>query len=648
MSGAQAKKAGQKIEQEAYKLLCPPQATDLGSYSPELRQFLANLDTSAGAAGTELAPEFREERDDLAQLIRENWASIFTIKKAMEEAIAQKQAHICEIQGRALEEKRAMTILEIRACEALRKECAELKTKFLEETGQNRDYYYALRAYELKILGEQVRTERIAQVPYVVETIKDIVEQLHLRETVFLYGHTGAGKTEVARRAARKFSGKDPILVRCYPNMSQEELFGHLTLTATGLQRAADVVGVIEGEIKIWEGKGENKNANEKEKKNAAQLITGRVLQENRATVVEYMLGAQYKAMKEGRVIIYDEANAMPADLRRKLNDLKTKRVGERVLIQEDGGEEFLVAQGYGEIETANTGKRYGEGIGGGRFAYTPDEEDRRQAKIEYDYLPQAVKGSIEQVSDARHKQLFMIAVASCIDEHGNIAAPKDSLEKLWILSQYAALSQQAFSGTLASENQFRKGGVTVPVLTDVMISPRGLASILNAWKRDAYQYELDYYIARNILHRASDPTQRAFLYQLGQTCGLFGSQGWVDNNTLLPSGKITSYSVDIPQNKAGPTDFISFTKIVESIWGEAPARSMWKASDPKPGEALSEAERVAFMQGLNDLAGEIETFTRQLNISDVSAASGTDTSRPRKKPLGAKKQAPRSAKPKP
>ncbi len=256
-----------------------------------------------------------------------------------------------------------------------------------------------------------------------------------------------------------------------------------------------------------------------------------------------------------------------------------------------------------------------GEG-GGGRFAFSPDEHDRRQAYIEYGYLPQAVKGSFQDVSDPRDKQLFMISLAALLDLNGNVVAPKDTLEKLWTLAQYAALTQQAFSGNISPDNQFVQGGTKVSVQTSVLISPRGLQSILNDWRGEAYQHELDHYIASNILSRATDPTERAYLYQLGQACGLFRGDGWVDCPNF-PAGKVSSFSVEVPKNPALPIDIIPVTDVIEAVWGPAPARSEWRPGVADKDTPLDEPERVTAMQDMEKTLEAMDHLLEALGPDD-------------------------------
>ena len=445
----------------------------------------------------------------------------------------------------------------------------------------------------------------ISGVLFSITMCQKVLAGLELGETVFIHGDTGGGKTEIARVAAKRYSGKDPVVVRGYPKMAQEELFGHLTLKSKqDLKRAADVVARIDDQVAIWIE--EHPEAKAVEKNNAKKNITDYILNDRDVSVLDYLAGAQYKAMEEGRVIIYDESNAFPDDLRRKLNDLKTKKPGEFVTIQEDGGRQFEVAQGYGEIETANIGLRYGEGEKGkGRSSYSADERDRRQCVIEYSYLSQAVKGSYLEVTRAEDKELFIIALAALIDENGNLVAPQNTLKEVWKLAQFAALTQQAFSSTLAPDFELSQGGGSVKIKTDVLISPRGLQSILNAWRSDGYRLELGHYVAENLLARAFDPSQRALLYNLGKITEIFSGNGWPETPNL-DTGKVHALRIESPMNRAGPIELVSRLEVIEAIWGAAPERSEWRPQMLESNALLTEEQRIELMKQLKLLSANL------------------------------------------
>ena len=99
-----------------------------------------------------------------------------------------------------------------------------------------------------------------------------------------------------------------------------------------------------------------------------------------------YVLGAMYEAMKEGRPLIIDEANAISPDVLIAFNDLLTKKIGDPIPTRSDP-KGFKIKKGYCVMWTGNTGKRY-ENIAGRKdldpAAYS------RIAPIKVEYLPQS------------------------------------------------------------------------------------------------------------------------------------------------------------------------------------------------------------------------------------------------------------------
>jgi hypothetical protein len=609
-----------KIERAGYQKVYPHNAPssavveledgfteNLSSLSSSLRELISSARPQAEElVAFNIAKEHHEQLDTLVKVIEANRHQILTIKQETDKQILQSTALLDELRDYVQTQNRAMNAAELIVYGNISKKIEQLQNDFQNTTGQDRDFFYVVHAEILKAYGQQLREGRIVEVPQVQEVInKDILPILRNGDAVELHGDTGAGKTEIARVAAKIFSdGKDPIVVRCYPAMQQEELFGHLTLTTEGLKKARDIFTKHRTECAAL--REEHEFETDEKFEEASDAIMQRLIHENRASVIDYVLGAQYIAMHEGRVIIYDEANAMHDTLRRKLNDLRTKRIGESVNVQEDGGLKLQVAKGYGLIKTLNRGARYGEGTGG-RIASTPDEADRDQGSVEYSYLPQAIKGGFEEISSHKDKQQFIIAISALLDENGNMLAPKGTLNKLWVLAQYAALTQEAFMGTIGPDYHFKQGGVKVPVRTDLLISPRGLQSILSMWRNNGFEFELDHYLAKNFINRAKDPTQKAYLYQLGQSSGLYKGNDW-EECPEFPAGRIPAFKVSIPENQAEKLEFVSVLEIIEAIWGKAPERTMLALNVGGKAEVkvLTDPERAALRQNATELLSKI------------------------------------------
>jgi MoxR-like ATPase len=570
---------------------------------------LGNNRNTANGLTEEFIAKHRSEISNLAQVINENWSHIFEVKKQVQAEVKDLQKIISKIKKEAKSEGRKLSLEENFVINEIKNEVERLQENFLQKSGQDRDFYFAVRGEQLREYGKQLEKGKIVEVPYVSEKMETILGYLKRGKNVFITGDTGGGKTEVAKVAAKNFSGgREPVVIRCYPQMGQEELFGHLSLTAKGFSKVENIMDDISKAITKWETK--NPNSSKELTDKAAELITKKLLNSSGVTVMEYLLGSFYIGMKEGRVVIFDEGNALKPELRRKLNDLYTYKAGQNLTIQEDGGQKIKIKKGYGVIITANEGERYGEGKNG-RYEYDPAELDRF-GRIEYDYLPQATEGALADIIDPKQKQLFSIAVANLIDSKGNLTAPAGSLEKLWDLAQFGALTQHAFRGTLDSAHFINNEGVGFNERIDVLITPRKLHDILSHWQEDNFRYELDYYVGLHLVEQAKKPIHKAILYHLGQLKGFFKSDNWQELPSDLQRQK--SFQLNLTQNRAEGLELHDLSQVVEAIWGKAPERSVWEPG--KKEEAVSETVRIAIIRDLKQL---IESLNEEIENQDAS-----------------------------
>ncbi len=214
------------IERAAFHTLSLDQdsgrATPKAAASADLKAILKQFDQPI-AADPKLAAittKYQAQVDALAKTIQQNFAGIIAVKKKAYESVAKLTALIRELDAHVREDQRAPTVPEIRARQHLISERARIISEFQQKTGQERDFFYAVHREVLTAFQQQLQSGRIAQVPYVTEKLDQIAALLERGETVFLHGDTGAGKTEVAKIAARLYSGKEPLVVRGYPGMA--------------------------------------------------------------------------------------------------------------------------------------------------------------------------------------------------------------------------------------------------------------------------------------------------------------------------------------------------------------------------------------------------------------------------------------------
>lgn len=426
---------------------------------------------------------------------------------------------------------------------AIRERIVGAREEYATALKESPEAFMAAHVADLRKYHRQYERGRIVQTEYVQEKLAEVDEALSTARMCFISGETGTGKTEVARIAARRFSGREGLVIRGYAGIGSTEIYGHMTLTDSSEKRMENARKEIDLAEQVYVEKYPNATPSE-----LAEVTRG-VLQKSGVTTTEYILGAVYQAAKEGRVVIIDEANYIPPDLLASLNDIMTKKPGEPIHVQQDGVGPITVQEGFGIIFTGNvnppvgpTAKRY---LGRKDFdaAFTD-----RVPLVEYGSLPQAIKG-IASEHDRANKQLFTVAIttallpaASGIDtieklenRYGTLFLPggvRGGLDALWRFSQFAAVTQKAFSAEFedGDAHAFQSGGNSTAYIPKVQLSNRGVMRVIEKWRDDGFRQELDYYIARDIFGRATDPKDRAYLYQRAQFFGFCKTAGWDDN----------------------------------------------------------------------------------------------------------------------
>jgi MoxR-like ATPase len=477
-------------------------------------------------------------------------------------------------------------------------------------TSSGPDQFLGFFGRQIEQYRGDLESGRIVRVPYVKELIKSIHESLNIANSATLHGHTGFGKTEIAKIAGREYSnGRDALVVRCYQNMPIQDVMGHKKLSESDQQRAALVVEQIDAEVTEWE-RSQGSAVADDQRKEARAEIAARLCAKGNVTVSEYVLGAAYKAAKEGRVLILDEYNYIPDGMRATLNDILTKRPGEIIHVQEEGSS-FAVAEGFGVIKTGNINTS-GSKTYNNRLPEDPAQLERGYSK-EVKGLPQQTDGRLDQALSAEENQLFQIALAALLTKEGAIYAPAaggdtSPLETVWRLSQFAKITQLAFCGELAedSPHRFQISGVPADIKVDTMLSQRGLIRVLEAWMNRGYSVPIDNLLYNEIIERTLEPRQKAFFYQQAKLRGFFRSEdGWPEDPTTTANWK-GNFSITPPSALAkepGVQILVTPDEVVQSIFGKAPERTVW------PDEFKNVA---AEQQDLGALKLQLETFLEE------------------------------------
>ena len=407
----------------------------------------------------------------------------------------------------------------------------------------NPEAYFGLNLKKLKEYKKDFSKGRIVETEYVKEKMEDIMLHLGANKPILIHGHLGSGKSELAKYVAKKCLGKDACVVSGRKLLPESELYGHQNLT---------------------------------------------VDEKSGATISDFHVGPIYSAMEEGRLVIIDEVNAIPHELLISLNDILTKKVGDKITIQQDSGREVEIKEGFGIIMTGNLNQ--------GQEKYI-DRQDMDPAflsrlhKIEYDYLPQSTEGSLEDEAGVKNEQ-FHLMLANIMDGHGNIEAPEDSVKKLWNLAKAARVIQNVFAGKeIDSAYYFKEGGGRAAkyLLKESVFSLRAIENVISQWKVEGYDKELDYYVYNNFIKEGTIASDRAYLYQIMKDqFGFFKNEGWEQNPNYGSGGVVNSFDVDAPKNKPAKRKFWGPREVVEFAFGKAPERAKWPESPADDGEQES------------------------------------------------------------
>jgi len=478
-----------------------------------------------------------------------------------------------------------------------------------ELPNQSPEAYLAVHGVTLDGYQEQYKEGRIIRTPYVESRIERINEKVESKGVVIIGGHTGLGKTEVARIVSKDITGKEPVVVRGHPDLQSEEMFGSQKLEKSDNQFPREVVERIKQEHKAYEESlnGETASAEDLE------AIKDKIIQENSVTISKYILKGVYQALKEGRVCLIDEGNYIDPGLIAKLNDILTKKPGEYIDIQEDGGEKLCLEHPVRIILTGNFNQT-GSKVYLGRKELDPAFVNRA-GYVHYDVLPQETLGKLEDCNDPLQKQLFTITLVPLMSERGGYIVPKDfKIESLWELSKLSAVSQLAFSGNLKGSHPLapKKDAIEFDYNPKVQISNRRLISLIESWRDDGFVKPLDYYLYQNFSD-ITEPQDRFFYYEMAKKSGFFQEDVWPS------SEEFRDHSPDAPQLRTQGAEVRLTKDLIEAIYGPPPVRESWgesgETSENLEEIAKKEMELTELMKEVKDILEDPEILRHLNNV---------------------------------
>ena len=514
----------------------------------------------------------------------------------------------------------------------------EIDIKKTELITSTPEAYYGLHLEQLKKYKEDMDNGVIVETPYVKAQAEKIVSSLSTGQAVFIYGHLGSGKTELAMHVARNYVLKDrpdlekkakeelakwvaenpdandaeqerkrkqfekihkgAVVISGSKHLSLSEFYGHqiLKMGEKGEEESRELVEKVNTEFKDWEKK--NPKAKEEEKNRVHNSMVAAFIQNKGGTVSDFYLGPIYRAMEEGRPVIIDEVNAIPHEVLISLNHILTRRIGDTIPVQQNSGSMVTIKEGFCIIMTGNLNTRKDVETYTDRKELDPAFLSRLD-QIEHDYMPQRTDGTLENDAGPDN-QLFQIILSIVMDKHGNIEVPKGEMRKLWNLALAARETQEVFSGKLS--HKFKQGGgAGLPagdILKKSVASIRAVDRIVSSWVKSGTEFELDYYVWDKYISNASDPMERALLYQMFREKGFFDGTDWEQNPGYGAGGKLATFEIKAPKNRVKDFDFFGPREAVNFSFGKGPERTKWPEIKEQGSEkAVVDLEKLQTIQ---------------------------------------------------
>lgn len=385
------------------------------------------------------------------------------------------------------------------------------------------------RLHELREYVDAISRDHMIEFPSAKAVVQDGLENMRRHQPFLLAGHLGSGKTELARHMAKLYmiengvgfdAAKVTDVTKLYDSLEPEffsgsdeasvyDLVGKLRLRAKEVQEDPKQVERLVTQMEVsLKAKGIEVPANV-----VGEILMRRELDRSAVSETVFNYGPLGRALRDGRPIIIDEVNTIPADVLSRLNDVLLRGVGDQVRLQENGEEPITVKHGFAVIATCNLGSQY-EGIKEVNAAF----KSRWVAKEVY--YPE-----VEETYD--------LILASLLRKD-RVRLPPDfpaeEFDRLVDLSIVVREIQELFSGRTEGQRFMAMArGVAAEraQLEKAVISTRDLVrKIIQPWKQANFRVPLEELIAKNVLAaEVWSPDDQKFMTEMFLRRGFF--QEW-------------------------------------------------------------------------------------------------------------------------
>jgi MoxR-like ATPase len=353
------------------------------------------------------------------------------------------------------------------------------------------EIYYEAKRRRLLEYRRQLLNSGFVETPSIREEVMKIVSHSQLGIPVLLRGHLGTGKTEIALHVARKYFGYEPEFISGSEEATKYDIYGR---TQIGVRPEKDRIREFEHHMREymkWNPDAPKEELKEVEKQYYQAIVVKGL------TTSFFHYGPLVRAMREGKPIIIDEMDGIPHSIIMRLNHVLTRRAGDTVRVQENGGDDIIVKKGFTVLATGN--------IKSAR--YKREELDAaflsRWWSSDINYPPQ--------------QETYEILVASLLDKRGNLQIKNSNdLDDLKRLTEAAAEIQRIFAGEQV--DYFGEGADAareIPAsLKKSVLSLRHLWNIVRPWKARNFDKPLENYFLNEFI-KPSVVEDQIYLVQL-------------------------------------------------------------------------------------------------------------------------------------
>lgn len=461
----------------------------------------------------------------------------------------------------------------------------------------------AWRYYYHRQLINDIQTgynQDLVEVEYVIQAKRKIIESLKQSTPVYIIGHLGSGKTQMAREAAIEFTleniiqeeledqmekwflknqnasedeaiekfselnrdrrnyyknllkeGNKAEIEKIYPyfisgsyNLTYEDMFVEKTLSLektssdeTNLELIDEVVDQYFAWLKTHKNQLENIEPEKQE------IIKSKVWDSISEIFIarNSIYGTVVKKIE--REILLAVRNGRPVIID-ELNTIAMQNlIGLNDILQSKFGAKAYVT-GFGPVTIKKGFGLIGTGnLSTDLVSYEGTNElnpafKSRFLTIEYNYVTQNTVGSLKNQTNPEKNELFRILLVRLADNNGNlhIPTPTRSLEEIFRLAQLSKVSQEVFMGKWLSTSKENSTNET-PELKESVLSLRNILRILDNWNLGE-EKDLTLALWDGFISSITNPKDQAYNLSQAVRFGFFKeSEGWDINNENL--GKV-------------------------------------------------------------------------------------------------------------